>query len=61
MLTDAPELEVLVLIGGGGLIAGMALAAKALKPEVEIVGAQAAACPSMYCKRAGLPEAPGGA
>ena len=59
MLTDAPELEVLVVpIGGGGLISGMAIAAKALKPEVEIVGVQAAACPSMYRKRAGLPEAP---
>jgi threonine dehydratase len=59
MLTDAPDLDVLVVpIGGGGLIAGMAIAAKALKPDVEIVGVQAAACPSMYRKRAGLPEAP---
>jgi threonine dehydratase len=59
MLTDAPDLEVLVVpIGGGGLIAGMAIAAKALRPDVEIVGVQAAACPSMYRKRAGLPEAP---
>jgi threonine dehydratase len=59
MLTDAPDLEVLVIpIGGGGLISGVAIAAKALKPEVEIVGVEAAACPSMYRKRAGLPEAP---
>jgi threonine dehydratase len=59
MLIDAPELDVLVVpIGGGGLIAGTAIAAKALKPDVEIVGVQAAACPSMYRKRAGLPEAP---
>jgi threonine dehydratase len=59
MLTDAPDLDVLLVpIGGGGLIAGVAIAAKALKPEVEIVGVQAAACPSMYRKRAGLPEAP---
>ena len=59
MLTDAPDLEVLVVpIGGGGLISGMAIAAKALKPDVEIVGVEAAACPSMYRKRAGLPEAP---
>jgi threonine dehydratase len=29
-----------------------------LKPEIEIVGVQAAACPAMYRKRAGLPEAP---
>jgi threonine dehydratase len=59
MLEDVPELEVLVVpIGGGGLIAGVATAAKALKPEIEIVGVEAAACPSMYRKRAGLPEAP---
>jgi threonine dehydratase len=59
MLTDAPELDALVVpIGGGGLISGVAIAAKALKPEVEIVGVEAAACPSMYRKRAGLPEAP---
>ena len=59
MLTDAPELDALVVpIGGGGLISGVAIAAKALKPEVEIVGVQAAACPSMYRRRAGLPEAP---
>jgi threonine dehydratase len=59
MLSDAPDLEVLVVpIGGGGLISGVATAAKTLKPEVEVVGVQAAACPSMYRKRAGLPEAP---
>jgi threonine dehydratase len=59
MLSDAPELDVLLVpIGGGGLISGVAIAAKALKPEVEIVGVQAAACPSMYRRRAGLPEAP---
>jgi threonine dehydratase len=59
MLADGPELEVLVVpIGGGGLIAGVATAAKAQNPAIEIVGVQAAACPSMYRKRAGLPEAP---
>ena len=59
MLTDAPELDALLVpIGGGGLISGVAIAAKSLKPEVEIVGVQAAACPSMYRRRAGLPEAP---
>jgi threonine dehydratase len=59
MLTDAPDLDALVVpIGGGGLISGVAIAAKTLKPEVEIVGVQAAACPSMYRRRAGLPEAP---
>jgi threonine dehydratase len=59
MLTDAPELDALLVpIGGGGLISGVAIAAKSLKPEVEIVGVQAVACPSMYRRRAGLPEAP---
>jgi threonine dehydratase len=59
MLADVPELEVLVVpIGGGGLIAGVASAAKALKPDIQIIGVQAAACPAMYRKRAGLPEAP---
>ena len=42
MLEDAPDLDVIVVpIGGGGLIAGMAVAAKAMKPEVEVIGAQA--------------------
>ncbi|MEM1267024.1 MAG: threonine ammonia-lyase [Pseudomonadota bacterium] len=42
MLEDVPELDVLVVpVGGGGLIAGMAVAAKALKPEIEVIGAQA--------------------
>ncbi|HLT01983.1 MAG TPA: threonine ammonia-lyase [Geminicoccaceae bacterium] len=59
MLSDAPDLEALIVpIGGGGLISGVAIAAKAKKPEIEIVGVQAAACPSMYRRRAGLPEAP---
>jgi threonine dehydratase len=59
MLADVPDLEVLVVpIGGGGLIAGVATAAKAKAPSIEVVGVQAAACPSMYRRRAGLPEAP---
>jgi len=59
MLSADPDLDVLVVpIGGGGLIAGMATAAKAIKPEIELIGVQAAACPSMYRKRAGLPAAP---
>jgi threonine dehydratase len=58
MLEAAPDLDVLVVpIGGGGLIAGVATAAKAIKPAIEIVGVQAAACPSSFRKRAGLPAA----
>lgn len=43
MLEQEPDLDVIVVpIGGGGLIAGMAVAAKSMKPEVQIIGAQAA-------------------
>ena len=48
MLAAAPDLEVLIVpIGGGGLIAGIATAAKALKPGIEIVGVEAALYPSV--------------
>ena len=60
MLADHPDLEVLVVpIGGGGLIAGMAIGAKGIKPDIEIVGVQAAQYPSMLNALAG--KAPGGA
>jgi threonine dehydratase len=49
MLASVPELDVLIVpIGGGGLISGMAVAAKTLKPDIEIIGVQAALYPSMY-------------
>jgi threonine dehydratase len=49
MLAAVPNLDVLLVpIGGGGLISGMAVAAKTLKPSIEIVGVQAALYPSMY-------------
>jgi len=49
MLEESPELELLVLpIGGGGLIAGNAVAAKAVKPSVEVIGVEAALYPSMW-------------
>ena len=42
MLEDHPDLDVVVVpIGGGGLIAGVATAIKAMKPDIEVVGAQA--------------------
>ncbi|MGH8230351.1 MAG: threonine ammonia-lyase, partial [Steroidobacteraceae bacterium] len=48
MLSAAPELEVLVVpIGGGGLISGLAVAAKSLSPQISIVGVQAESYPSM--------------
>ena len=49
MLAAVPDLDVLIVpIGGGGLISGIAVAAKALKPGIEIIGVQAALYPSMY-------------
>ncbi|MBT5050349.1 MAG: threonine ammonia-lyase [Rhodospirillaceae bacterium] len=53
-LADAPDLDVLVVpVGGGGLIAGCAIAAKAIKPDIEIIGVQAALFPAMQNALAG--------
>ncbi|QQP87867.1 threonine ammonia-lyase [Skermanella sp. TT6] len=62
MLDAVPDLEVLVVpIGGGGLIAGMATAAKALKPRIEVIGVEAGMYPSMKQTLAGEPVACSGA
>ena len=48
MLAAVPDLDALVVaVGGGGLIGGMAVAAKALKPGIEIIGVQTQRFPSM--------------
>ncbi len=48
LLADWPDLDsVVVPIGGGGLISGIAVAVKALKPEIEVIGVEAALYPSM--------------
>jgi threonine dehydratase len=61
MLAAAPELDVLVVpIGGGGLIAGMATAARALKPDIEILGVEAALYPSVVCRLQGRKAPAGG-
>jgi threonine dehydratase len=49
MLEDAPEIDTLAVpIGGGGLISGISTVARALKPEIEVIGVQAELYPSMY-------------
>ncbi|MGH7047395.1 MAG: threonine ammonia-lyase [Stellaceae bacterium] len=48
LLADCPELDLLVVpVGGGGLISGIAVAAQAIAPQIEIVGVQSALYPSM--------------
>jgi len=49
MLEAEPDLDMLVIaVGGGGLIAGIATAAKALQPGIEIVGVQTTRFPAMF-------------
>jgi threonine dehydratase len=49
MLDEVPELAVLVVpIGGGGLIAGNAIAARAARPALTVIGVEAALYPSMF-------------
>jgi threonine dehydratase len=57
LLEDVPDLaKVVIPVGGGGLCAGVALAIKAARPDVSIVGVQAAACaPFPESMRAGEP------
>ncbi|MBX9812788.1 MAG: threonine ammonia-lyase [Burkholderiales bacterium] len=55
MLAAQPDLEVLVVpVGGGGLIAGVAIAAKGIKPQIEVMGVEAARFPSMSCAMKGV-------
>ena len=57
LLEALPEIETLLVpVSGGGLIAGVALAAKALKPSVHVVGVTMERGAAMYeCQRAGRP------
>ena len=49
MLAEQPDLDTLVIaVGGGGLISGMATAARALKPDLRIIGVQAERFPAMF-------------
>lgn len=61
LLADQPRLDALVVpVGGGGLIAGCAVAAKALKPDIKIYGVEAALYPSMRRAIRGEVPAQGG-
>jgi threonine dehydratase len=49
MLRAQPDIDTLVIaVGGGGLISGMATAAKAIRPDIQIVGVQTERFPAMY-------------
>jgi threonine dehydratase len=61
MLEAVPDLDTLIVaIGGGGLMGGMALAAKTLRPSIEIIGVQTERFPAMYnsIKGTSLPQGP---
>jgi threonine dehydratase len=58
---DAGHLDcVIVPIGGGGMMAGMAVSLKALRPDIRMVGVQVDSFPSMYDAVKGLPNRAGG-
>ncbi|MBV9755842.1 MAG: threonine ammonia-lyase, partial [Alphaproteobacteria bacterium] len=62
LLADAPELDVLLVpVGGGGMLAGCAVAAKALRPQIEVIGVEVEAYSALAQRLAGRPVAVGGA
>ena len=61
LLADVPDIDTLVVpIGGGGLIAGCAVAACGLKPGIEVIGVEVAAYAAMAQRLAGQPVSVGG-
>jgi threonine dehydratase len=59
MLEAAPHLDTLVVpVGGGGLISGIAVAAKALRPDVDVVGVEARMYPSLHAEMRGVEPGP---
>jgi len=61
LIEDLPTLDAVVVpIGGGGIASGIALAVKALKPEVAIYGVEVDRFPSMYQALRGMPATSGG-
>jgi threonine dehydratase len=50
MLEDAPDLDTIIVpIGGGGLMSGVSIATRAVKPDIELIGVEAELYPSMKC------------
>jgi threonine dehydratase len=61
LLADHPELDTLVVpVGGGGLLSGMAVAARELRPDLTLIGVQTERYPSMAAHLHGLDLASGG-
>ena len=61
LLEDAPEIDMIVVpVGGGGLVSGVAVAAKGIKPGIRIVGVQSNRYPAMYSIKTGQEIAGGG-
>jgi threonine dehydratase len=61
MLEAVPDLDMLVVpVGGGGLIAGMATAARAMKPGIRVIGVESKTYPSMHQRLNGQPVKVGG-
>jgi threonine dehydratase len=62
MLEEVSDLDALIIpVGGGGLIAGVAIAAQAARPDIEIVGVESALYPSMWNALKGENRPAGGA
>ena len=61
MLQDAPEIDTLLApVGGGGMIAGCAVAARGLKPDIKVIGVETTSYSAMYQLLAGEPVTAGG-